>query len=163
MPDLPAQPPAEFVSYLGEGMHTAFRKGADHPSATQIHRLIDHMPNADWHGIVAFVAEGMWPMVLRLVGEAADPWRETADGLIGALAADAAEAADAAAGPRGWTLIEGGGEACCGSHRPQNGRPLIPAPQLGEGRMRAACCDPDDCGPCCPQCPTCPTHNPGVR
>lgn len=31
-------------------------------------------------------------------------------------------------------------QCCCGGWQP-----------------RAACCDPDDCGPCCEKCPTCPT------
>jgi len=61
---LPDTPPPEFRSYLGEGMHTAFRKGADHPAAVRIWDEIDHMPRADWHGIVTFLADGMWPMVL---------------------------------------------------------------------------------------------------
>ena len=43
---------------------------------------------------------------------------------------------------------------CCSEHRP--GDP-IPAEWLGEGRVIAGCCDPDDCGPCCENCPTCPT------
>lgn len=47
--------------------------------------------------------------------------------------------------------------ACCDVHVP--GGELSPAPWLGEGRVIASCCDPDDCSPCCPRCPTCPTHD----
>jgi len=51
----------DLVAYLGEGMHTAFRKGSDHPSADVIWKLIRDMPDREWRSIVAFVADGMLP------------------------------------------------------------------------------------------------------
>jgi hypothetical protein len=64
MADLPEKAPREFVDYLGEGMHTAFRKGGDGPRSSQVWNLINDMSPEEWHGVVQFLADGMWPMVL---------------------------------------------------------------------------------------------------
>lgn len=47
---------SELRSWISEGLHTAFRKGADHPYAVVIHQLIKDMPPGEWSGIVDFVA-----------------------------------------------------------------------------------------------------------
>ena len=65
--NLPTSPPEDFVSYLGEGMHTTFRKGTDAPQAMTIHRLIDEMPDEDWHNAVYFVADAMWQFIRNRV------------------------------------------------------------------------------------------------
>lgn len=49
----------EFLSLLGEGMHTAFRKAVDTSLSATVWRAIDAMPAADWAEILAFVADGM--------------------------------------------------------------------------------------------------------
>lgn len=61
---------ADFAEYLSEGMHTAFRKGSDHPSAIAIHGLIRKMPDDEWASVVEFVSIGMvgW-METRLAGK----------------------------------------------------------------------------------------------
>lgn len=46
-----------FVSMLGEGFHTAFRKAVDTRQAAAVHRLITEMPPADWAAVVEFVAD----------------------------------------------------------------------------------------------------------
>lgn len=48
-----------FRSYLAEGIHTAFRKGSDHPEADAIWKAIRGLPPAEWSGIVGFVADAM--------------------------------------------------------------------------------------------------------
>lgn len=48
-----------FEEYLSEGIHTAFRKGSDHPTAGKIWTLIRELPPAQWGSIVNFVSEAM--------------------------------------------------------------------------------------------------------
>ena len=49
--------------YLGEGIHTAFRKALpDSKQAHQIWKLIREMPDEDWEAIVKFVAIGLKPL-----------------------------------------------------------------------------------------------------
>lgn len=48
-----------FRDYLAEGMHTAFRKGSDHPAAGTAWRAIGDLPQAEWSMIVEFVASAM--------------------------------------------------------------------------------------------------------
>lgn len=50
----------DYRHYFGEGMHTAFRKASDHPSAFLIHRLITELPDEEWSAIVDFVAREVW-------------------------------------------------------------------------------------------------------
>lgn len=51
-----------FISLLGEGFHTAFRKAVgDSPQARKIHELIQKMPNDEWHAILEFVYDGIKP------------------------------------------------------------------------------------------------------
>lgn len=44
-----------FRQYLAEGIHTAFRKGSDSPSATRCWNAIKDMPPRDWSDIVEVV------------------------------------------------------------------------------------------------------------
>lgn len=37
---------------LGESIHTAFRKGTDHPSAWTVWKAIDEMPTEEWAGLL---------------------------------------------------------------------------------------------------------------
>lgn len=48
-----------FREYLGEGMHTAFRKAGTSDKAQQVHRLITMMSGEEWSSIVDFVADAM--------------------------------------------------------------------------------------------------------
>lgn len=48
----------DFLSMLGEGFHTAFRKAGDSATATQVHRLIGNLAPEEWSSIVEFVADG---------------------------------------------------------------------------------------------------------
>ena len=41
---------------LGEAVHTAFRKGSDHPNAHQIWVLIKDMPEPEWRSVLDFIA-----------------------------------------------------------------------------------------------------------
>ena len=50
----------DYRDYMGEGIHSAFRKASDHKSASLIHQLINDMPDEEWRAIVDFVAEEMW-------------------------------------------------------------------------------------------------------
>lgn len=49
----------DFSSMLGEGFHTAFRKGTDCPQAHPIWKLIQEMPPGEWSAVVEFVVSGM--------------------------------------------------------------------------------------------------------
>ncbi len=44
---------------MGEAIHTAFRKGSDHPTADQIWKLIREMPAEEWGKVVSFVTYGL--------------------------------------------------------------------------------------------------------
>ena len=48
----------DFKELLGEGFHTAFRKGTEAPQSHQIWLLIGEMDNKDWGGVLEFVAYG---------------------------------------------------------------------------------------------------------
>lgn len=48
----------DFLSMLGEGIHTAFRKGTDCKQAHQIWALIDEMESEDWMAVLEFVTWG---------------------------------------------------------------------------------------------------------
>jgi hypothetical protein len=60
-------------SFIGEGVHTAFRKASDSPAAVEIWHLINKMPGDEWASIVAFIADGV-----IICGVAVDE-EETAD------------------------------------------------------------------------------------
>lgn len=51
----------DFVMLLAEGMHTAFRKGSDHPGAWRVWKEIDAMPPEEWGQVVDFVRFGLQP------------------------------------------------------------------------------------------------------
>lgn len=42
----------ELTDMLAETVHTAFRKGSDHPSADAIWKEIRNMPNEEWGKVV---------------------------------------------------------------------------------------------------------------
>jgi phenylpyruvate tautomerase PptA (4-oxalocrotonate tautomerase family) len=44
---------------MSEAIHTAFRKGSDHPSAHQIWVLIKEMPDKEWSSIIDFINTGL--------------------------------------------------------------------------------------------------------
>lgn len=47
----------DFKSLLGEGFHTAFRKGTEHPSSGKIWNLISELPEDEWAAIIDWVAD----------------------------------------------------------------------------------------------------------
>lgn len=47
----------DFRSVIGEGFHTAFRKGTDAPQSSKIWNLIKEMDDEEWSAVVAFVAD----------------------------------------------------------------------------------------------------------
>ena len=49
---------SDLRSMIGEGFHTAFRKGTDCPEAMQIHRLISDMAGDEWRNVLDFVMSG---------------------------------------------------------------------------------------------------------
>lgn len=55
----------EIKSMIGEGFHTAFRKGTHHPKSGEIWGLIQELPNSEWSNIVDWVAE---PLIEMLEG-----------------------------------------------------------------------------------------------
>lgn len=66
-------------SWVAEGMHTAFRKGTDHPYATVIHQLITDMPGENWGEVTKFVSD---PLItwLRDAQEKAETQRNEGEG-----------------------------------------------------------------------------------
>lgn len=48
----------EFSSMLGEGFHTAFRKGTEAPKSSTIWRLIADMEPQDWDSVIEYVVWG---------------------------------------------------------------------------------------------------------
>ncbi len=58
----------DLVSMLGEGFHTAFRKGVDSRQAAEIHELIYKMPHEDWHGLLEWLADGLEPWLIEVYG-----------------------------------------------------------------------------------------------
>lgn len=52
--------------YLGEGLHTAFRKASDSDEANEIHRLIRDMDPGEWDAILEFVTRPVLEYVLEL-------------------------------------------------------------------------------------------------
>lgn len=46
----------ELIDYLGEAIHTAFRKATDCEQAHPIWKLIREMPPEDWQAVLGFVA-----------------------------------------------------------------------------------------------------------
>jgi hypothetical protein len=46
----------DVCEFLGEGLHTAFRKAGDSAEANQIWHLINTMDGAEWRSILRFVA-----------------------------------------------------------------------------------------------------------
>lgn len=55
---------SEFISLLGEGFHTAFRK-IPVKNSYEIHKLIQEMPDDDWVAILDFVCSGLPPACWR--------------------------------------------------------------------------------------------------
>lgn len=49
----------KFRSYLGEGIHVAFRKGTDSRGALAIWKAIQDLPSDEWSAVVDFVAYSM--------------------------------------------------------------------------------------------------------
>lgn len=54
----------EWKSVLGEGIHTAFRKGSDHPRSSEYWNLINSMPNELWNDVLGYVVWGLESMDL---------------------------------------------------------------------------------------------------
>ena len=53
----------DLADYLGEGIHTAFRKACDCREGVQIHRLIDEMPPDKWANVIDFVVDALIPFL----------------------------------------------------------------------------------------------------
>jgi hypothetical protein len=49
----------ELCSYLGEGIHTAFRKAAESDESTQIWYLISDLRPEEWRDVVYYVATNL--------------------------------------------------------------------------------------------------------
>lgn len=45
----------DWKSILGEGIHTAFRKGTDHPESARYWNVINDMPNELWDDVLAYL------------------------------------------------------------------------------------------------------------
>lgn len=59
----------DFRAYLGEGIHTAFRKAGQTRASSQVWNLIREMPPEEWSGIVRFVAVPMFEYAEELIKE----------------------------------------------------------------------------------------------
>ncbi len=55
----------EVINYLGQGFHTAFRKGTDDDAAHFIHAAIDELDPVEWQRILRFVAGPLWEGIKR--------------------------------------------------------------------------------------------------
>lgn len=54
----------EFLEFLGEAFHTAFRKASDSAEGVEIYRLIEEMPESDWTSVLDFVTDSIESLVL---------------------------------------------------------------------------------------------------
>jgi hypothetical protein len=54
----------DWCSILGEGIHTGFRKGTDHPRAHDYWKLIAEMPGELWGDVLAWTVECLQDMGL---------------------------------------------------------------------------------------------------
>jgi hypothetical protein len=52
-----------FLGVMGENVHTAFRKGSDHPSATVVWKAIQAMPPEEWGRAVSWMC---WALAYSL-------------------------------------------------------------------------------------------------
>lgn len=55
-----------FIEVMGENVHTAFRKGSDHPSADEVWKTIQAMPEAEWGKVVGWMC---WALAYSLDGD----------------------------------------------------------------------------------------------
>lgn len=65
----------EFQTYLGEGLHTSFRKATDCPQAHPIWKLIQEMSDGEWTACLEFVVWGLeysYPQLKEMWGEDGD-------------------------------------------------------------------------------------------
>jgi hypothetical protein len=62
----------EWASMIGEGIHTGFRKGSDHPKASEYWNLISKMPNELWNEVLDFCVDGLIYMKVIDVKEGGD-------------------------------------------------------------------------------------------
>lgn len=58
-----------WAGVLGEGIHTAFRKGTDHPESHKYWEMIRDMPNELWGEVLAYVVWSLGYMKLIEVEE----------------------------------------------------------------------------------------------
>lgn len=54
----------EWSEILGEGIHTGFRKGSEHPDAHKYWMLIRDMPNELWGDVLEYAVGGLASMKL---------------------------------------------------------------------------------------------------
>ncbi len=52
----------EWTSYIGEGIHTAFRKAGQSEIAARIHRDIAAMDPDEWDAILCYLVDGLGMM-----------------------------------------------------------------------------------------------------
>lgn len=52
----------EWKSALGEGIHTGFRKGTDHPDSAAASKFIAHMDPKMWDDVLSFTVWGLESM-----------------------------------------------------------------------------------------------------
>ncbi len=61
---------SELRSMIGEGFHTAFRKGIDSPEAALMWHAIQKMDPLEWAVILEFVTEPIWDLLQERGGVA---------------------------------------------------------------------------------------------
>ena len=49
----------EWASMIGEGIHTGFRKGTEHPRSHEYWTLIKEMPNELWNEVLDYCVSGL--------------------------------------------------------------------------------------------------------
>lgn len=53
----------DMIGMIGQGFHTAFRKGTDDDAARFIHAAIDELEPDEWHAILRYVAEPLFEAI----------------------------------------------------------------------------------------------------
>lgn len=72
-PELPHKISEEdWRSVIGEGIHTGFRKGTDHPQAHDYWKLIEGIPDKLWDDVLAWTVSGLQYMGLIEFGNSND-------------------------------------------------------------------------------------------
>ena len=59
----------EWTSMIGEGLHTGFRKGSDHPRSSEYWNIISNMPTDLWGDALNYCVDGLASMKVIEVKE----------------------------------------------------------------------------------------------